>query len=656
MKKLLLIILFTTSFTYGQNTYWVTLSGSNGNNGLSEGNAFRTLVYANNKMSNGDTLYIKKGNYGNDRPVINKDNVTWIGYSTTPGDLDRQIGDGPLWDYESQAFSNTRYPTITATDQLTQRCMDISGNNVTIKNFQVTEGTFGFNFTGNNPIADNLSVYEIGDTNGGEGSGATGLNQYSIGIRFRGNNSTIRNSVVVNVTGEGITFRGTSRTSPTNGHIADHCKVFSDKTTAQNGCDYFILLFEVDNSIVSNCHVEQRNDTNSGRHGLSIKSGGTGNIFENSTTSGVNIEANFAAVTGNIYKNITINGRFSAGAGTGGKISIANGANNNLFENIKLIDCRYGISFADWDDGAEPGGNSAGEFGGGNDNDLVNIVLIDVRSAVHFSFFQALSTANDNRIFNLTVHNSDRLVEADMANSGTKFYNILLDDVTTLISGSDTTLNSNTIFSYVNVRNSFDTSAFTPYAENNITSTTFSFTNEVTNDYTITTSAMDIGQDLSGIFAPAAFDFNGNTRTTPYTMGAFEFNGGPPVGDVTAPVIVSHSVLSVTETTFRLDWTVDEGSKGRVRYGASPGVYTFETSLEDNYLTRHIQTVGGNNAPLLNPNTTYFYQYYLEDVTGNFGYSSEFSQTTLSSGEPTPPSPVTTQDLRGKFLKIKKLF
>lgn len=652
--RLSILLFFCILTTWAQTTYYVALTGNNSNNGLSEANAFRTLVYANSRMNDGDILYIKTGNYGNDRPVISKNNVQWIGYATTPGDLDRDEGEGPLWNYPSQSFSNTRMPTITAADQLTQRCVDVTGSNVTIKNLQVTEGTFGFNWTGNGGIADNIVAYEIGDTTGPEGSPSG--NQYSIGIRFRGNNSTIKNSIVVNSTGEGITFRGASSSNRSSGSVVSHCKVYSDKTTAQNGCDYFIMFYDHDNGIVDNCHVEQINDTNSGRHGLSIKSSGTGNVFQNSSTAGVNIEANFVAVTGNTWRNIDINGKYlSANAGTGGRIGVNNGAHHNLFENITLRDVRYGISFADWDDGAVGPGNASVEFGTGNDNDFVNIQMYDVGSVIFFSWFQNLSSADNNRIFNLTVHNADRLFEVRTANTGTKLYNVVLDDVDAFIGASTESLNSNTVFSYVNLQNSFAASALTPYQENNITTIPFAFVNEGTNNYRISTNALDVGQTLSGIFARAAFDYDGNSRVAPYTLGAFEFGGAPPVGDVDEPTIASQSVISVTETTFRLDWTLNEPSKGRVRYGTTSGVYTDSTNTENNFLLRHIQTVGGNNAPLLSPGTTYHYQYYMEDATGNSGYSAEYTQTTLGEGEPEAPSPVTVENKRGLLLKTKKL-
>ena len=655
MRKIVFILFLLPVLLLGQATYYVTLSGSNSNNGLSEGNAWRTLAYAESQLSQSDIVNVKVGNYGDDRIVINVDNVSFIGYNTTPGDMDRAIGDGPLWLYKTQAFSNTRYPTITGTDVFTQVGITISASNVTIKNLQITNVTFGVNSTGNNVVMDNLSVYEIGDTNGDEGNPAT--NQYSVGIRLRGNNGTIRNSIAFNTSEEGISFSGPSSTNRSSGGLSEDNISYSNKTTAQNGMDYFMLIGNSDNNIVRRAYVEQRNDTNSGRHGLVIKGSGTGNLFEDCETSGLNIEANFVAVNGNTWRNITIDGRFSTGsAGTGGRIRISNGANNNLFENIKMFDCRYGISFADWDDGAVSGGNAASEFGGGNDNDLVNIVLYDINSAIYFESFQALSTADNNRIFNLTVHNSDRLFEADMENSGTKLYNVVLDDVDNLVSDSDFALNANTVFSYVNVNNSFATSAFTPYLENNITSIPFTFTNEGVNDYSISTNALDVGQNLSGILSNAAFDFNGNARVPVYTLGAYEFGGAPPTGDVDIPIVLSSTLLSVTETTFRMDWTLDEGSKGRIRYGTSTGVYPFQTTLENGYLTRHIQTVGGNNAPLLNPGTTYYFQYYLEDIAGNLGYSAEYTQTTLGEGVPEEPSPVTITDNRAKYLRFKKVF
>lgn len=107
-------------------------------------------------------------------------------------------------------------------------------------------------------------------------------------------------------------------------------------------------------------------------------------------------------------------------------------------------------------------------------------------------------------------------------------------------------------------------------------------------------------------------------------------------GDVTPPSVNTITVDQISETSFRVDWTLDEASRGQVRFGTASGVYTGNTALESNFLTRHIQTVGANNPAPLTPNTTYYWQIYVEDAAGNSSYHTE--QTTTTLGTQTPSS------------------
>ncbi|WP_430930957.1 fibronectin type III domain-containing protein, partial [Robiginitalea biformata] len=89
------------------------------------------------------------------------------------------------------------------------------------------------------------------------------------------------------------------------------------------------------------------------------------------------------------------------------------------------------------------------------------------------------------------------------------------------------------------------------------------------------------------------------------------------------PSITNIEVTNITETSFTVDWRLNEGSKGYIRFGTASGVYVGSSNIENNYLTRHIQTVGGNNPFPLNPNTTYYWQIYVEDQYGNTDFSPE---------------------------------
>ena len=103
--------------------------------------------------------------------------------------------------------------------------------------------------------------------------------------------------------------------------------------------------------------------------------------------------------------------------------------------------------------------------------------------------------------------------------------------------------------------------------------------------------------------------------------------------DKTPPVVASITTTSITTTSFTVDWSLDEGSKGYIQFGTSPGVYIASTELENNFLNRHVQTVGGSNPFPLNSETTYYWQIFVEDQYGNSGFSDE--QSTRTSEELT---------------------
>ncbi len=98
--------------------------------------------------------------------------------------------------------------------------------------------------------------------------------------------------------------------------------------------------------------------------------------------------------------------------------------------------------------------------------------------------------------------------------------------------------------------------------------------------------------------------------------------------DTNPPSVTGLTVDQITATSFRVDWSLNEGSKGYIRFGTTSGVYVGTTKIENNFLTRHLQTVGGNNPFPLNPETTYYWQIYVEDETRNTGFTQEYTTTT----------------------------
>lgn len=103
---------------------------------------------------------------------------------------------------------------------------------------------------------------------------------------------------------------------------------------------------------------------------------------------------------------------------------------------------------------------------------------------------------------------------------------------------------------------------------------------------------------------------------------------------VNNPQITNVTIDQVTQTSFRVSWTLDVASTGRIVFWetGSPGT-TYNTALESNYLTTHIQTIGGSNPFELTANTSYTFTIIGEDAEGNFVEDNEQSQTTLGASQ-----------------------
>lgn len=112
----------------------------------------------------------------------------------------------------------------------------------------------------------------------------------------------------------------------------------------------------------------------------------------------------------------------------------------------------------------------------------------------------------------------------------------------------------------------------------------------------------------------------------------------PVQTDVTPPAIVGSPIIDqVTSTSFRVTWTLDEGSQGQIEYGTSISYGNF-TTKEFDYLTTHVQTISG-----LTPGTEYHFRILGQDIAGNILTGPDETQTT-SGADVTPPSIIVGPD------------
>ena len=102
-----------------------------------------------------------------------------------------------------------------------------------------------------------------------------------------------------------------------------------------------------------------------------------------------------------------------------------------------------------------------------------------------------------------------------------------------------------------------------------------------------------------------------------------------PSADATPPAITNVQNTSITDNSAIISWTTDEASTSIVKYGTSPGVYTYtETNLT--LTLSHGTTLSG-----LSSGTPYYYVVNSSDSAGNSNQSQEYNFTTL--GDQSPP-------------------
>jgi RHS repeat-associated protein len=107
--------------------------------------------------------------------------------------------------------------------------------------------------------------------------------------------------------------------------------------------------------------------------------------------------------------------------------------------------------------------------------------------------------------------------------------------------------------------------------------------------------------------------------------------GGAPPGDTTPPVISGVSAGSIGATSATINWTTNENSDSQVEYGTTTA-YGQSTTLNPSLVTAHSQGLSGLTA-----GTLYHYRVKSKDGAGNLALSGDFTFTTATAGDVTPP-------------------
>ena len=335
----ILIILFTTISLQAQVTYYVSLTGNDSNDGLTETTSWRTIAYASSSsspVSPGDTVYIKAGDYGPEDIFIDKNyspsdaRISFIGYQNVPGDITSfnfNYGDN---------VDASLMPLINPNDRTIGEGINITDSyNITLKNIQIANCLGGIIVWNTNDINSNIILENIFLKNIGW--------EYSTAITVKeGNENTISNCLIVNATGAGMDVWG-------NGNQINDCKIYSDESQqvpdgSYTSMDYYIVL-KGDNNIVSDSYAERVGDIADVGHGFEIKESGENNLFVNCTAKNMKagcFSVRWAAVKNNEFRNCV------ALVGVSSDVTafmIREGASHNMFNNCTSNGCNAGVSF-----------------------------------------------------------------------------------------------------------------------------------------------------------------------------------------------------------------------------------------------------------------------------------------------------------------------
>jgi len=140
MRIRLLVLVFLITHSVFSTEYFVTTKGNDKNKGRSESDAWRTISHAARKAKAGDIVWIKAGDYGNERVVFKNDGkkdkiISFIGYRTKPGDINKMY-----YSYKpGRNLDSTEMPLLNGGNRADGTGLKLFERSyILIKNLQVT--------------------------------------------------------------------------------------------------------------------------------------------------------------------------------------------------------------------------------------------------------------------------------------------------------------------------------------------------------------------------------------------------------------------------------------------------------------------------------------------------------------------------------------
>ncbi len=482
--------------------YFVSPTGDDNNDGLSEETAWRTISFAASQYSpvgEGDTVYIKAGVYKDEDIFFEKNYspeskpIVFIGYRDKPGDItsfDFSYGDD---------VDASKMPLITQSSRKKGEGINISDSyNITIKNLQIANSLSGINIWNSEPINSNITLENIYLKDIGW--------EYSTAIAVKyGNGTVIKNCLIVNATGAGMDLWGDNM-------LVENCKVYSDESEpvsdgTYTSMDYYIVI-KGNNNVVRNCYAERVGDLEDVGHGFEIKEYGENNLFENCTVKNMIagcFSVRWSGVKNNEFRHCTALGGVSNDVSA---FMIRDGASNNTFNSCVSDGCEAGVRFILTGEDAD----YCGEY-----NTFVNCIIKNAKWVVDLNAYEYNSAPADNNILiNCDIINADYLFNADRPNHGNSFVNCIITGVNNFLQGDYT---PGFTYSYCDFYNN---GFATPAGTGNITANPL-FVNAGAGDFHLTSTSPCI--DAGAEDGAPDVDFDGTPRPqgAGVDIGAYEY-------------------------------------------------------------------------------------------------------------------------------------
>ena len=490
--------------------YFVSVSGDDKNNGLTEKTAWRTITYAATKAVAGDTVWIKAGDYGTEYVVVRNSGtqgkpILFIGYKNSTGDITSLY-----FTYSpGKSLNSVEMPLLDGKNRGQGTGFNMKGKSyIHIKNLQITNYKELLGATGsNNSLIERLIAANAGV------SDATAVNFDGSG----NHHNVLRNCIVMNATDRAIAMGG-------NNNLVENCKTYADQDDIGSdgrSMDYHVFLTG-SNNIIRGHYAEHVGNLKHTGHGLVLKGNGIpteNNLIEDCDVVNINgsIEFRHRSVKNNTARNIRIRGINSSAPGG---FHFRDGAGFNIVENCTVKNIKGSNGTISFYDSVEDGGTQWA----GNDNIIRNCIFenSDLGIKIGSSSTQTYSTIYNNKILNCTFINIKDLcrIYTTSTNKNNVIENSIISNVKNLYFN-----NYNSPGWTQGYNNYFNNGFEKPAGTGNISSDPL-FEDQVKGNYRLksTSKLIDAGKNVESVKT----DYDGKKRPSgsSHDIGAYEYQGG----------------------------------------------------------------------------------------------------------------------------------